>query len=284
VRLNSSGYNVARAAGPLVGGLLLGTVGPGWCFVINGASFVAVVAALSGLQLHREAIPDRQRAGLLDSLRSAARNPAARTILVWLALFSAAVAPVQELAAAIAQQHVDGAHGVGALVGALAIGTVAGVWVARALVARAVPRSLQLTLFTLGCALGVFGLAALQPFGATLAMTVVVGLCWCVVYTVALNAVQLILPAELTGRMLGLFQLVTATGLTVGPLVSGVLADALDLELSLAASGVLLGGLAAFGLLRMTHPLDIPARGSDQPARESRGRWATALIHRPLPD
>lgn len=284
VRLNSSGYNVARAAGPLVGGLLLGTVGPGWCFVVNGASFVAVLAALSGLQLHREAIPDRQRAGVLDSLRSAARNPAARTIMVWLALFSAAVAPVQELAAAIAKEHVDGAHGVGALVGALAIGTVAGVWVARALVARAVPRSLQLTLFTLGCALGVIGLAALQPFGATLAMTVVVGLCWCVVYTVALNAVQLILPAELTGRMLGLFQLVTAIGLTVGPLVSGVLTDALDLELSLAASGVLMGGLAAFGLLRMTHPLDFPARGSDQPAREFRGRWATALIHRPLPD
>jgi len=243
-----------------------------------------VLAALTGLQLHREAVPDRQRAGVLDSLRSAARNPAARTIMVWLALFSAAVAPVQELAAAIAKEHVNGAHGVGALVGALAIGTVAGVWVARALVARGVPRSLQLSLFTLGCALGVFGLAALKPFGATLAMTVVVGLCWCVVYTVALNAVQLILPAELTGRMLGLFQLVTAIGLTVGPLASGVLAEALDLEFSLAASGVLMGGLAAFGLLRMTHPLDIPARGSHQAARGFRGRWATALIHRPLPD
>jgi cyanate permease len=229
-------------------------------------------------------VPDRRRGGVRESLRSAARNPAARTIMVWLALFSAAVAPVQELAAAIAKEHVNGAHGVGALVGALAIGTVAGVWVARMLVARSVPRSLQITLSTLGCALGVFGLAALEPFGATLAMTFVVGLCWDVVYTVALNAVQLILPAELTGRMLGLFQLVTAIGLTVGPLLSGVLAQALDLELSLAASGATMVALATFGLLRMTHPLDIAVQGSNEPVDEHRGRWATALIHRPLPD
>src|SRR5271166_5746513 len=54
VALNSVQFNVARAVGPAIAGLLLDTVGPGLCFLINAFSYVAVLIALLMMQDFRE--------------------------------------------------------------------------------------------------------------------------------------------------------------------------------------------------------------------------------------
>ena len=79
VSLNSVLVNVARAVGPAVAGILIATVGVGVCFLVNAASFVAVIASL--LTLDRAALraePARRRASrgqLREGLRYVARTP-----------------------------------------------------------------------------------------------------------------------------------------------------------------------------------------------------------------
>ena len=46
IALNSSMFNLARLAGPAVGGLLIAAVGEGWCFALDSLSYVAVIGAL----------------------------------------------------------------------------------------------------------------------------------------------------------------------------------------------------------------------------------------------
>ena len=46
IALNATMFNAATALGPAVGGLTYSLVGPGWCFILNGMSFVAIIVAL----------------------------------------------------------------------------------------------------------------------------------------------------------------------------------------------------------------------------------------------
>ena len=55
VALNSTSFNAARMIGPAVAGLLIAAIGTGWAFLINGASFVAVLVSLAFLRAHRAA-------------------------------------------------------------------------------------------------------------------------------------------------------------------------------------------------------------------------------------
>ena len=78
ITLNSTVVNVGRAVGPIVAAALVATVGVGWCFVANAASFVAVVVALIGLdvaQLHPARRVPRKPHQLRDGLRYARRVP-----------------------------------------------------------------------------------------------------------------------------------------------------------------------------------------------------------------
>ena len=71
VALNSMTFNGARMIGPAVAGLLIATVGTGWAFLANGASFVAVLLSLTFLRV-KELIPNerapRRRGGFKEGL------------------------------------------------------------------------------------------------------------------------------------------------------------------------------------------------------------------------
>ncbi|MEN6560733.1 MAG: MFS transporter [Acidobacteriota bacterium] len=84
IALNSAMFNTAMALGPAVGGLLYGYLGPGWCFTINGASFLAVIAALLRMRL-KAFVPRQERfsaaAELKEGLKYVVRHPLIRTII-----------------------------------------------------------------------------------------------------------------------------------------------------------------------------------------------------------
>ncbi|MCX6565303.1 MAG: MFS transporter [Candidatus Aminicenantes bacterium] len=84
IALNSAMFNTSAAIGPAVGGMIYAFVGPGWCFFINGLSFVAIIIALTKMKL--PAFVPRPRpaslsAELKEGLRYAAGQPVVRTIL-----------------------------------------------------------------------------------------------------------------------------------------------------------------------------------------------------------
>ena len=140
VSLNAAGINVARLAGPAIGGAVLAGLGPGPCFALNAVSFLALVAALAALPASPRQPPRANRAGLRPALAFAMRDPAARRLLLGMALFCTLAAPAQELAPVMAEALGGGPGALGLLLGAMGGGALLGAWGLERLTARGYPR------------------------------------------------------------------------------------------------------------------------------------------------
>ncbi len=130
VSLNSVLVNVARAIGPAVAGILIATVGVGVCFLINAASFGAVVTSL--LMLDRSALTPsapapRARGQLRQGLRYVARTPELAVPLLMMGLAGTLAYEFQVSLPVMARQglHV-GATGFGFMTAAMGVGAVIG--------------------------------------------------------------------------------------------------------------------------------------------------------------
>ena len=91
IALNSSLVNAARLVGPSVAGLLIAAVGEGWCFLIDGISYIAVIASLLAMVVTAHA-PAQSQQSVMDELREGwdyvSTSHPIRSILLLLALVS----------------------------------------------------------------------------------------------------------------------------------------------------------------------------------------------------
>ena len=130
VALNSTSFNAARMIGPAIAGLLIASIGTGWVFLINAASFVAVIAALAFLrvhELHRKDRAVRKPGSLLDGFRYVRGRPELKTVLwmLFLVMTFGINFPVFISAMAVKVFHA-GSNEFGMLSSMLAIGSVTG--------------------------------------------------------------------------------------------------------------------------------------------------------------
>jgi MFS family permease len=130
VSLNSVFVNVARSVGPAVAGVLIATVGDGVCFLINAASFVAVVASLRALDqaaLRPSEPSPRARGQLREGLRYVARTPALGAPLLMMALAGMLAYEFQVSLPVMAKDGLGAdAAGFGFMTAAMGVGAVAG--------------------------------------------------------------------------------------------------------------------------------------------------------------
>ena len=228
VSLNSVLVNVARAIGPAVAGILIATVGESACFLLNAASFVAVVATL--LHLDRSALSPsppapRERGQLRAGLRYVARTPELGLPLLMMALVGMLAYEFQVTLPVMAKHalHSDAA-GYGFMTAAMGVGAVAG---GLLVAARG-----RIGLLPLTVAAGAFGvtlaLAALAPsLGVELAALVLAGWASISFMSTGNATLQLTAPPSMRGRVMSLwfvaFQGSTPIG---GPIVGWVMASA----------------------------------------------------------
>jgi MFS family permease len=266
VALNSTSFNAARMIGPAVAGLIIASVGIGWAFLINGISFVAVLASLSLLRiadLHANARAHRTRGSLLDGFRYVWNRPDLKAILVMLFLIGTFglnfALYISTMAASVF--HTD-ARGYGILSSCMAVGTVSGALLAAG---RARPRFGHLwvgaALFGVGCTLG-----ALSPnywlFGAALVVTGVAAL----TFTNATNSLmQLSTEPAMRGRVMALRMAIAFGGTPIGAPVAGWVANHLGPRWALgvgAASGFAAAAVATYALVQRARRRD-GAEGRD---------------------
>ncbi len=130
VSLNSVLVNVARVIGPAVAGVLIATVGEGVCFLVNAASFVAVVASLSMLDrsaIHPSAPTGREPGQLREGLRYVRRTPELAVPLLMMGLAGCLAYEFQVTLPVMARQALhSGATGYGFMTSAMGVGAVAG--------------------------------------------------------------------------------------------------------------------------------------------------------------
>jgi MFS family permease len=130
VSLNSVLVNAARAVGPAVAGILIATVGTGLCFLLNAASFVAVVASLATMDrgaLNPSPPTARRRGQLREGLRYVARTRGLAVPLIMMALIGTFAYEFQVVLPLVAKEtFASGSEGYGFMTAAMGIGAVLG--------------------------------------------------------------------------------------------------------------------------------------------------------------
>jgi MFS family permease len=130
VSLNSVLVNVARVVGPAVAGILIATVGEGVCFLVNAASFVAVVASLATMDVRAltptEPMP-RARGQLREGFRYIRSTPQLAVPLLMMAVAGCLTYEFQVTLPVMADRGLDvGATGFGFMTAAMGVGAVVG--------------------------------------------------------------------------------------------------------------------------------------------------------------
>jgi MFS family permease len=254
IALNSSIFNAARVVGPAIAGVLVATIGEGWCFLVNGLSYVGVIA---GLLMMRVPEPPRQprRAALRDALegfRFVWQTRPVRALILLLAVVSFAGMPYSVLMPVFADTVLHGgarglglltaATGVGALGGALALVTRRGV--------RGLGRWIAVAALTFGLSLIAFSLS--RRFWLSAALLVPVGAAMIVQMASSNTLVQAMVPNALRGRVMAVYSMMFMGMAPFGALFAGWLAERVG-----APSTVRLGGLvciAAAGVFSVNLP------------------------------
>ena len=206
VALNSTSYQVARMAGPALAGLLIAAVGTGWVFVLNSASFGAVIASLAAMRvadLHRHHRAAGRPGGLAEGFRYVRARPELFAVMAMLFLVATFVMNFSVYVASMAVTVFGADAGAfGLLTSLLAIGSVTG---ALASARREKPRESLLLASALSLAV-LFTLAAAMPtyiaFGVVL-----IGLGWSVqtFMTTANTTVQLWTEPAMRGRVMAIY-------------------------------------------------------------------------------
>jgi MFS family permease len=245
VALNSAGFNIGRAVGPAIGGLIVAAAGPAAVFGLNAVSFLGVLAVL-----WRWLLPPRDDLGageqVLGAIGAGVRYvrfaPLLRAVLVRTALFILPASALWALLPVVARDRLGlGATGFGLLLGALGIGSVAGA-VALPRLRRAVPIDRRVVGATCVFALATVALATLgSPVLVWLAMAAA-GMAWLAILTSLNVATQTAVPRWVRARALAVYLLVFQGGLAAGSALWGVVAGRLGERVALLAA------TASFGL------------------------------------
>jgi MFS family permease len=226
VALNSTSFNGARMIGPSVAGILIATVGSGWVFLINAASFAAVLCSLSLLrvaELHPITRAPRTPGSLAEGFRYVARRPDLKAILFMLFLFGTFGLnfPIFISTMSVSVFH-KGAGQYGLATSIMAIGSVAGALLSAR---RAKPR---IVLLATGAAIFGLGLAvaACMPSYVLFSLALmIIGMAAQTFTTTANSTLQLSTEHAMRGRVMAIFLAIALGGTPIGAPIVGFIAD-----------------------------------------------------------
>jgi MFS family permease len=260
VALNSASFNAARMIGPAIAGLLVAVIGAGWVFLLNAATFGAVLASLAFIRVDRLRVTKRAPRGrgqLLEGFRYVRARPDLLVVFVIVfiigtfglnfAIFTATMASVE---------FGQGSAAFGLLSSVMAIGSVAG-----ALLSAQRERPRLRLVFVASAAFGLTCLvAAVMPsyWGFALVL-IAVGLSAQTLMTTANGTVQTTTAPEMRGRVMALYMAIFMGGTPLGAPIVGWVSNSFGPRWAIgvaAASGLLaaavgLGWLIVFRHLRL---------------------------------
>jgi MFS family permease len=246
IAANGVGYNISRAVGPAIAGLVIVGFGIAAPFWIDGAGYLVVVATLLWWRAPRrsaESLPaERLTSAVRTGLRYAANNRHLRATVIRAVAFAPFASAYWALLPLVARhQMVQGPELYGVMVAALGVGATAGSFALNWLKAKIGPdRVVAVGTLATVFALVLFGLAH-KPFIA-LSACVVAGASWTVVVTSLYVSAQVALPDWVRGRGLAILLAAIFGAMTIGSAVWGHVAGVEGLSIAhfIAAAGALL--------------------------------------------
>ncbi len=245
VALNSASFNMARLIGPAVGGLLIVVVGTGWVFVINAATFLAMLVALVLIR-SRELLPRIKNTGrtrLAEGFRYVWGRSDLKVTFVMVFLIGAFGMNFPIYASTMALEFGREADGYGVLSSVLAIGSLAGALLAA--------RRDRARIRVLVIAAGGFGLASMisswmPSYWSYAAVLIFVGFSTVTMLTTANGYVQTTTDPALRGRVLALYMAVVMGSTPIGAPIAGWITDVAGPRASIMFGGI--AGLVAMAV------------------------------------
>ncbi|MEP7310937.1 MAG: MFS transporter [Acidobacteriota bacterium] len=239
IALNSSMFNGARVIGPAVAGILVAAIGEGWCFLVNGLSYIAVITGLLMMQLPKKSRVRKHSAirDVLDGFRFVAHTGPVRALLLLLGVVSLTGVPYSVLMPVFAESILHGgARGLGILMAASGLGALGG---ALSLAGRRDVRGLGrwagYAAGGFGVALGLFSLS--RTFWLSVVLLVPVGYSLMVQMAASNTLIQAMVPDALRGRVMSVYSMMFLGMAPFGGLSAGYAAEHIGAPATVAVGG-----------------------------------------------
>jgi MFS family permease len=241
IALNSSMFNSARVIGPSVAGILVASIGEGWCFFANAVSYIAVIAGLLMMRVQRSAIEEHDASPLehiLEGFRFVRNTAPIRTLLLLTGAISIVALPYSVLMPIFAARVLHGnARTLGVLMGATGVGALLG---ALALASRTklqgLARLVAISCASFGTSLILFSLSRYYPLSVLL--LVPVGFFVMVQMAATNTLIQAMVPDRLRGRTMAVYSMMFLGMSPIGALLSGTVADRIGAPWTVAIGGI----------------------------------------------
>jgi MFS family permease len=246
VALNSAGFNVARAVGPALGGVVVAAVGSGTTFLLNAASFFGVILFLYHWR-RAAAAPlksRRVREAIADGFLHLRDSKLAKSVLLRTGTFSVAAVAMLALLPIIARPF--GARGYGVLLGCFGLGALIGAAILPQVRERLSVDGLVAAAILVFAAM-TFAAGRTQTFLLLCAVMLLAGASWIGILACLNVAAQTMCPSYLRARALSFYLLVLQGGMALGATAWGALAKRIGIPDALTVAGVVL----AFGVLAL---------------------------------
>lgn len=250
VTLNSSMINSARTIGPGIAGLLVATIGEGWCFFANALSYIAVIIGLMLVKVEPRRLgrPHPFKTSVTEAFHFVRHTGPVGALLILLGLISFMGMRFEVLLPVYAQQVLHGGpsefgllmgvSGIGAILGSLTLATLGNVrWLEDWVGYTAAGFGLVLLLLSIS-----------HLFQLSIGLMLLIGFTMVAQLDASNTLVQRIVPDELRGRVMAIWTMMLTGLAPFGSLLMGVLAQHFGAPKTLRAGGVAcIMGATAFG-------------------------------------
>jgi MFS family permease len=269
VALNTMSYNLARTAGPAIGGVIVAVAGASTAFLVNALTYVGLLIMLFSWKrpkTEQHLPPETMLLAMGTGLRYSRLSPAIRAVLLRGFVLGVAGGAIWALMPLIAKDLLKGGPTMyGLLFGFFGVGAVCGALLSAA-ARQKVANEKLVRLATLGFAVTA-GVSAFSPWVVvTLLAFVIGGASWVLMLSTFNITVQMSSPRWVVGRSLAIYQMLVFGGLAIGSWMWGEIAAGHGLRHALAASSALLALSVLLGFyarLPQTDKLDLgAARGT----------------------
>jgi MFS family permease len=301
--LNGLQFNIARAIGPALGGLLLAVQGPAWLFAINTLSFLGVLFAVTTTP--DSPAPARNEHDSIwketrDGLRFTLREVGPRAAFWAMTVFGFLASPLQRLLAVYvsdvyftrtwSKSHQEFAYGI--LLAFMGLGAVIGVFIMRSL-PRWYPKHHLIPLSILGCGIAIAGFGSSASPYLGIPFLIMAGAGWLMSFNATFSAMQLLVTDAMRGRVMAVCNTAVFGVMAIGPLLTGYLGEAtgrsfgesIGNRIGLTVAGAVMCCAGLVMLIFRTPEVDGIKQGDVGYDRHpSLWRGITGEIHRPQRD
>jgi MFS family permease len=250
IALNSSMFNGARIIGPSIAGILVASIGEGWCFFANAVSYIAVIAGLLLMRMEYERGSSMRASPIehiAEGFRFVKETAPIRALLLLLGLVSLVAMPYSVLMPVFAGRILHGnartlgvlmgATGIGALIGALLLASRTGL--------KGLNRWIAYSCAGFGAALILFSFS--RSYLLSIALLVPVGFSMMVQMASSNTLIQAMVPDRLRGRTMAVYSMMFMGMAPLGSLLAGALAARIGAPWTVAIGGAgALAGAAVF--------------------------------------